>query len=540
MKTVDLWMSTLSWRRLTTLPVAFVMAVLLSACVSGTPPSVPLPTVAVQTVAVPTVAVEPLAGEWLGGLAKSDGAVVSLLVSFSDSGGSLNVQPFKKSWDLTTLVQGGGHVAFDAAGKPSDPYQVMHFEGDHSADGLSGNLTLDGDQAQVEFMPLAHIDSASLEKHVGVYRFDSGRTVSVLLSPAYDDGKLQYFPPGLMFTDLDSGDSRGLYPLADETFGIGSARVLAYPLEDARVKFVSDESGETGSLHTFDRNAPEKTETAVRVNYSVEDATFTSEDGAVMVGLLTSPATPGVHPAFMMLHGSEAGVKDGFGQQILAHYMISKGIALLTYDKRGAGDSGGVYRESADSANINLIASDVVAGAEYLASRPEVDTDKIGLIGGSQAGWVIPVAAAQSDKVDFFVIESGPVVTLAQESRYSAATNDGETVTSYDAEKLDQSLRDMNPATGNPLPGLADLTQPGLWLWGTMDKSVPVTVSAENLQKLIDAGKDNFSYTILEGGDHNLNQSPHGYFAEIPYSPRVVYFSALARWLEEMHLSASS
>ena len=118
----------------------------------------------------------------------------------------------------------------------------------------------------------------------------------------------------------------------------------------------------------------------------MEDVKFTSADGKVMVGLLTSPETSGIHPAFMMLHGSEPGVKDGFGQQILAHYMISKGIALLTYDKRGVGGSGGIYRESADESNIKLIASDAVAGVGYLSARPEVDSAQIGLIGGSSGG----------------------------------------------------------------------------------------------------------------------------------------------------------
>jgi pimeloyl-ACP methyl ester carboxylesterase len=226
-------------------------------------------------------------------------------------------------------------------------------------------------------------------------------------------------------------------------------------------------------------------------------------------------------------------VKDGFGQQILAHYMISQGIALLTYDKRGVGASEGLYRESPSEANINLIASDAVAGTDYLSTRAEIDPAKIGLIGGSQAGWVIPVAVVESDVVDFFVIESGPVVSFAQEDYYSSVTNDGDTATIYDAEKLDQTLREMKPSGVNPIPVLSELSQPGLWLWGSVDKNVPFKVSAENLQTLIDYGKDNFSYTILPNGDHNLNETEHGYFDEIPYSPRVLYFSKLTEWLEK-------
>ncbi len=512
-------------RLMRTIFITFTLILIVSACAVSQPSLTPTP--------ILTVIVEPVSGEWLGGFAQPDGKVISLLVNFSENGKSLNIQPFKKSQGLTNFVQIGEKIAFDVEGKSLVPYKNIHFEGNFSVSGFVGSLNWDGDSYQVEFIPLTQIAPEALDKYVGVYRFDSGRMVSVLLCPSYDDGTLQYFPPGLMFTDLNTGDSRGLYPLEVSSFGIGSARVLAYPLEKEQIKFDLNDAGEVISLQSFNSDNSANWETASRINYSVEDVKFTSEDGAVMAGLLTSPVTPGLHPAFMMLHGSEPGVKDGFGQQILAHYMISQGIALLTYDKRGVGGSDGVYRESPDDANIKLIASDAVAGAKFLSSRPEVDSAKIGLIGGSQAGWVIPVAAAQSVEVDFFVIQSGPVTSTAQEDLYSAVTNDGDSVTTYDADKLNQTIRGMNPASGNPLPILADITQPGFWMWGSVDKNIPATVSAENLQALIDLGKGNFSYVMLQNGDHNLNESPHGYFAEIPYSPRVLYFSELTRWFKE-------
>ncbi len=125
---------------------------------------------------------------------------------------------------------------------------------------------------------------------------------------------------------------------------------------------------------------------------------------------------------------------------------------------------------------------------------------------------MIVAAVNESDKVNFFVILSGPVLSLAQDNKYSAVTNDGESVTTYDAEQLNQTLREMKSSGVDPIPVLAELTQTGLWLWGSMDKSVPVIVSAENLQVLIESGKQNFSYFILANGDHNLNISMHGYF----------------------------
>ena len=87
----------------------------------------------------------------------------------------------------------------------------------------------------------------------------------------------------------------------------------------------------------------------------------------------------------------------------------------------------------------------------------------------------------------------------------------------FDDAKITQRLRETNPGGFDPMPIIVDLAQPGVWFWGSVDKSVPVTFSAENLQAIIDSGKNNFSFVILPNGDHNLNKSEHGYFASIPY-----------------------
>ena len=481
-----------------------------------------------------------LTGEWLGGLTLADGTTQSVVLDFDELNPTLNVEPRATTSPLT-LTQEAEVIRFSATGRWADPFKDIEFTGSLSTGILSGELNWDGETLPIKFVPIASVETSRLVKYGGVYRFESGRMLSIILGPSFESNGLQFFHNGLTMTDFSNGNSRGLYPLDDFTFAVGALRVVGAPLS-SRIQFITDEQGNATGLMWWDGLdgiTPSSTsgQFADRVNYSTEDVTFTSADGAVMAGLLTSPEIPEPHAAFMMLHGSEPGVKDGFGQQVLAHYMISQGIALLTYDKRGVGDSEGVYRESPNEANINLIASDAVAGGEYLSTRPEIDSTKIGLIGGSQAGWVIPVAAAESDNVDFFVIQSGPVLSFAQEDRYSSVTNDGDTATTYDAEQLDQTLREMKPGGVDPIPVITELTQPGLWLWGSVDKSVPVTVSAENLQALIDSGKDNFSYVILPNGDHNLNESAHGYFAEIPYSPRVLYFSELTKWLQQNNLT---
>lgn len=215
--------------------------------------------------------------------------------------------------------------------------------------------------------------------------------------------------------------------------------------------------------------------------------------------------------------------------------MASHGIAVLTYDKRGVGDSEGTYVEAATERNVNLIAQDAIAGVEYLKSRPEVKANRIGLTGFSQAGWVIPLAASQSKDISYFIILSGPVTSVGHEDLFSTYTNDGESANNYSQEEISKRLADT-PASGfDSTPLIANLNQPGLWIWGDQDKSEPAFESERNLKTMIAQGKSNLSYVVLANADHNLQQTTQGLFNEIPYAPgyHEDYYKTISQWLDQ-------
>ena len=252
---------------------------------------------------------------------------------------------------------------------------------------FAGELNWDSMKSAISFMPIVSVDKTILAKYEGVYRFESGRALSIIVSPEYSSGGLYFFSQTLMLTDFESGALRGLYPFDDYTFAVGALRVVGAPFA-GRIQFITDEQGNsTGLMWWDDVSAITSSSTsgqfAARVQYKKEDIAFISKDGTKLAGLLSLPESSMPIPAFMALHGSEQGTRDNFGNKVMAHYMLSRGFAVLNYDKRGVGDSEGVYQEAASSANLQKIAEDAIAGVEYLASRPEVDTKRIGLIGGS-------------------------------------------------------------------------------------------------------------------------------------------------------------
>src|SRR6185437_4060912 len=67
-----------------------------------------------------------------------------------------------------------------------------------------------------------------------------------------------------------------------------------------------------------------------------------------------------------------------------------------------------------NTASFEDLAGDVTAAIGYLGNRADIDRDHIGLLGLSQAGWVMPLAALRSGNVAFLISVSGPGIPAAE------------------------------------------------------------------------------------------------------------------------------
>ncbi len=153
-------------------------------------------------------------------------------------------------------------------------------------------------------------------------------------------------------------------------------------------------------------------EPALPYLYDEHEVSFTNTaDGVTLSGTLTLPRSQGPFPTVILLHGSApldrnhpiCGHKTFL---VLADYLTRQDIAVLRYDKRGAGRSAGNY----DTSTIQDFAGDAIAGVEYLKTRKEIDSSKIGLIGCSEGGMTAPLAASKSKDIAFIVLMAGPGV----------------------------------------------------------------------------------------------------------------------------------
>lgn len=248
-----------------------------------------------------------------------------------------------------------------------------------------------------------------------------------------------------------------------------------------------------------------------------------------LTGMLVFPRwKQGPFPAAIVVHGS--GRVRWQDLKSYARHLVPEGMAVLLFDKRGVGGSSGTHRviSVADSGEqLELLAEDVAAAVEFLALHDLIDADRIGLIGGSQAGWIMPLAASKSDHVAFLVTISGPAVSYGQEIYYSQMTGDDPGI---DEELADSEItRRMQSFTGpngyDPEPVLRQLSVPSLWLLGSADRSVPTSLSVRTLEHLRQNNNRPIDIQVYPDGDHSLRHAGTG--RRIDYWPRV------HQWLAE-------
>ncbi len=229
------------------------------------------------------------------------------------------------------------------------------------------------------------------------------------------------------------------------------------------------------------------------VDFSIQDITFESH-GVKIAGSILMPKNPTA--AVVIIHGSDPVKRELEFAKLLA----KEGIAVLTYDKRGVGESGGVYvgpsvgTNNIDPKNLILLADDGNSAINTLQSVLKNKNIPIGLLGFSQAGWIIPIAAEKNSSVNFMVIFSGPVITTLEQLRFQFYTNGDEHFWDKHSEsdvrehvKNDLDRYKFEPT--DPQKQLSKLTIPGLWIFGGRDIQIPTLLCIENLDKHIKNGK---------------------------------------------------
>lgn len=143
--------------------------------------------------------------------------------------------------------------------------------------------------------------------------------------------------------------------------------------------------------------------------FKSEDVVFQANGDTIKIGAtITSPLSKGSFPALVLVSGTGQQNRDCemAGQPLfadIAKFLSARGYIVLRMDDRGVGQTTGTYMK----ATTADFAKDALNALEYLKKYPNVDIKSMGLLGHSEGGAAISIAASQSKDVSFLVSLAG-------------------------------------------------------------------------------------------------------------------------------------
>ncbi len=288
--------------------------------------------------------------------------------------------------------------------------------------------------------------------------------------------------------------------------------------------------------------------------YPVAAQTRSSEElvyfngGVSLAASLLLPEGAGPFPGIVIVHGSGSSERSNPWTSAYADALVERGVAVLHPDKRGSGASGGTWR----AATFDDLALDASAALAALVAHSAVDSNRVGFIGFSQGGHVVPLATALSQQADFVVNVSGSVVPMIEQigdeirmmgEREGLTHDDLETVmTIHDlavryisagegwdayaaalANAKSGQLSDSDVIGGfptdpssptweflrlispfDPLPYWREISVPALFLYGGQDENVDVYKSVDVIEEVLTPSGLAYSLLLFRNNGHAL------------------------------------
>ncbi|GIT89769.1 hypothetical protein JANAI62_07460 [Jannaschia pagri] len=217
--------------------------------------------------------------------------------------------------------------------------------------------------------------------------------------------------------------------------------------------------------------------------------------GAHLAGTLVLPETCDDGPVAVLVHGD--GPQDrwsGQGYLPLVSALLEACIGVYSWDKPGVGDSTGDWlgQSMADRA--------VEAGTALQAVRAALGPERrIGFLGLSQAGWIVPRASAVVGPE--FVVLTGVAVDWAAQGAYFDSRSDGRQGPPASPERAAFNTRNGAANAEADLPGLQGRV---LALWGAEDLNVDPIANAATYEALAPRGT---VAEVIPGATHSLLRS---------------------------------
>jgi len=177
---------------------------------------------------------------------------------------------------------------------------------------------------------------------------------------------------------------------------------VGFSSDEKLMRFYAGGSHTPSNLYVLDLETQEQTKLTDVLNDEVqaqdlvnaEVIRYSSFDGLEIPAIYYKPHQASAEskvPALVWVHGGPGGQsRQGFSS--LIQYMVNHGFAVLAVNNRGSSGYGKTFYKMDDLNHGDKDLKDCVAGKDWLAEQPEIDAEKIGIIGGSYGGYMTMAA----------------------------------------------------------------------------------------------------------------------------------------------------
>jgi uncharacterized protein len=326
-----------------------------------------------------------------------------------------------------------------------------------------------------------------------------------------------------------------------------------------------------------------------RIPFDVTDTVFDGRGGIKLAGRLVLPQGKDPVPIVVLVHGAEReSARESYALQRL---LPAENVGAFVYDKRGTGGSEGKYTQDFDT-----LADDAVAAMREAKRIAGERSARIGYQGGSQGGWVAPLAATRAP-VDFVIVSFGLAVSVIDEDQEEVALemrlkghsqeeiskalevasaaeavfesgftkgfdrfnavrakycnepwykdvhgNYTHFILPYTAAEAREKFKDSLPGTPfryDPMPTLRAVKTPQLWILGEDDLEAPSAETGRRIKTLIQEGKP-ITLALFPHAEHGMTEyevAPDGERVSTRYA--LGYFTMMRDFARNGQLSGS-
>jgi acetyl esterase/lipase len=303
----------------------------------------------------------------------------------------------------------------------------------------------------------------------------------------------------------------------DETFPNESPTILDWSQDRSRFIVQTERSDRTPMFYLYD--AQELTANAIASTYPALDRTalarrlpyrYTARDGVEIPGYLTRPlGVDGPAPLVLLPHrGPMERDVDGFDW--LAHFLASRGYAVLQPNYRGSGGYGRDWEEAGYGGwGVGVMQHDLTDGVAAVVGAGIADPERVCIVGASYGGYAALAGAAFTPELYRCAVSINGVSDLRDMfTLYRDRRGERSAAVTYFERSLgveDAAVREkLDPAS--PVQH-ANRVQAAVLLIHGRDDSVVLIGQSRTMERALRSAGKSVQLIELESEDHWLSEA---------------------------------